>query len=127
MITVKTSYFSKVSRGANPNSKLVVISNSYPNWFRGEFVYLKNLSPQWSDVEAYKNGFISYDTLKENYLATLHSRFESTQAIHDYVLEKVGAVDGDEIILLCWEKEKNLCHRIALANEVFKEEYVGEL
>lgn len=127
MITVKTSYYAKAARGVKPSSKLVVVSNSYPSWFTAEFELMKNLAPVWADVEAYKNDDISFRELIGRYKETLLSRFESLDYIRDYVFERVNATDGDEIILLCWEKDSNKCHRTELANLVFPYEYQGEL
>lgn len=126
MVTINTSYFSKVVKSTDDDNKYVVISNSYPSWFYKDFIHLKNLAPQWSDVEAFKNNLITFEEFTHNYIRTLLSRFESMQAVHDYLLQRVEAKDGDRIILLCWEKNQNLCHRVILANNAFSEEYVGE-
>lgn len=127
MVTVKTSYYAKAARGVKPSSKLVVVSNSYPTWFNASFELMKNLAPAWADVEAYKNDDISFKELTARYKETLMNRFDSIDNIRDYVFEKVRAADGDEIILLCWEKDSNKCHRTELANLVFPNEYQGEL
>ena len=127
MITVKTSYYAKIARRVNPSSKLAIISNTHPSWFKQDCVNVKEVAPRWSDIEAYTNGDMSFEIFKEKYYEYLMDKFGTIDEIRNYILDVLKPEEGDEIIFLCWEKDGNRCHRSAFAELVFNDEYKGEL
>lgn len=111
---VYTSYYTKVNRcKIKDRLVLVQVSNTRPQWWEGRIHDLgKLLAPDWSLINAYKNGTITYEAFCEEYKADLSRRVEPTDVVDK--LEEIARECGLElVVLLCWEKEG--CHRFALA------------
>lgn len=105
-MTIFTSSYVAHRRIVDPIG--IGISASTPHWFRGQ-VY-KKVAPSWELLRAYKNKSIDFDGYTEQYLDYLHSNNVTPEMIISD-LKKYG----DPVVLLCWEKERDLCHRGILA------------
>ena len=86
----------------------VAISNSVPKWFRP--AKLKNLVPPWVIVSKSRAGKITDLQFKEEYLKQLNA-LNPSEVIQ--ALEEIGK--GNDIALLCYEKDPAECHRKIVA------------
>lgn len=77
------------------------------------------LSPSKELLMASKNGELSFERFKERFLQEIHVRTDMKQAINELVAE---LNKGEDICLICYEKDSNDCHRKILADYI-KEMY----
>jgi hypothetical protein len=101
---MKTSYFGYLKHITNPLS----ISGKAPDWYVGP--QCRKLAPKWEFFSAYRAGEIDED--------------EYTKEFYEQVLKPLSARDmyefltktyGDDVILLCYEKPGEFCHRRIVA------------
>lgn len=103
-----TSYFSHCSYGP----KTVAICRRVPDWYTGRRCML--LAPSYELLWNYKNGWVTEDEYREEYLNYLDS------IGIDRALSELK--DGD--ILLCWEGKGKFCHRHILASWLMKHGHI---
>lgn len=124
---IYTSYYSKVAR-CNTDAVLIKVSNTSPNWFNKELVsLLTDVSPSWELINSYKAGSLSYDEFCKEYREELLRKVSPIDIINElnYIAE---LYETDTVILLCWEKDANTCHRTELARILsIENNYIGEL
>ncbi len=101
---MKTSYFARVDSIDNPLS----ISGKSPDWYLGpEF---KTLAPKWSFFNDYKKGNIGEAEYTEQYKELVLAELDAKQ-IYDSIITQFG----DGVVLLCYEKPGDFCHRRIVA------------
>lgn len=127
MYKVYTSYYAKTKGRSGYDTVYVTVSNTKPHWYDTPHEDMRELSPSWNIINDYKEGRISYAQFKEAYRNELISRYETVENIRELILCRLNVVSEIPIVLLCWEKNGNECHRTALAEFVFPDEYLGEL
>ena len=89
----------------------VQISLSSPKWFPHNLVKFLSLAPTWDLLNSYKSGKIEFDEeYDKKYYEILHSLDKDKKL--NWLKEKTNK----NVVLLCWEKDKNKCHRSLLAN-----------
>lgn len=121
-----TSYYAKESR-ASHDALLVRVSNTIPDWFRKSTVVLPvNVFPDWTIINAFKSGELSYEAFCEEYIKRLSDKVQPAFLLTK-LEELAQANNKDTVILLCYEKDGNACHRTALANYIDDGCYCGEL
>lgn len=110
---IYTSYYAKVSKHYDNARVLVRISKSKPAWFT-EYTYeLECLYPHWDLIQGLKSKTLNWDEYRERYLHQLS--FLSRNDVLK-MLEKISIENGGkDIILLCWEKPEEHCHRHLVA------------
>lgn len=134
MIQVYTSYFSKAIKNFNPEMQYIVVSNSMPKWWPENLpvIWLKDFAPEWHYVQRYKNDEMLWDDFAAQYKQTLLNRFGTLVEAQAHLLNMIylagkANTSPENIVLLCWEKEHERCHRTLLAQYLFELVYNGEL
>jgi len=109
---IYTSYYRKVSddlRGMTP----VSISTSTPYWFPWAIENLRMLVPGWDLVNGIKSGSITQEEYVERYKQKL-SELDKAEVLHK--LQQISQDNHDkDIVLLCYEKPGDFCHRHLVA------------
>ena len=109
-----TSYYTKVLKEETSDCILVQVSNTKPDWFSKELVSLESLAPSWKLINLFKNGVIDMDKFSDDYIRELDSKIDG--AVIKKALEQMCSLcDVDNVILVCWEKDYENCHRTPLA------------
>lgn len=124
---IYTSYYSRVSRIDTSEYLLVRVSNTSPEWFEKKLYKIdSNVYPDWTTINNYKSGEITRDEFRALYARKITSQTQPEFIYQE--LENLGRLYGKEnIVLLCWEKDAQACHRTMLAELISKGDYIGEL
>lgn len=122
---VYTSYYPMVSRHVNGNETFCAISQSVPAWFKGDIIHIPEVAPSWDLINLFKSNVISYDHFCQKYIEELKTKFGSSEKVKDAIVKKLPDALRD-VVLVCWEKDVNSCHRKPLAEFAFGVEYLGE-
>lgn len=124
-MNIYTSYYSKVKSLPLDDMVLVQVSNTVPKWFMNEYIKLsKDVSPEWGLINAYKSGSISKNYFMESYESYLDSKFDKNEIL-DELTRIADAYQVNTIVLLCYEKDAETCHRTKLGNWL-GDSYKGE-
>lgn len=111
---IYTSYFSCPGID-HSRMHLVKISNSVPKGFIPDGVILAAI-PDWkSIVSLYKDGQISTEEYRLRYIRQLDAR---KFALLAQLTEEIKKAGSKQIVLLCYEKQDNFCHRHILAEYI---------
>ena len=110
---MKTGYFAKLKEYEEAGYTPVSISRFKPPFFKG--LEYKKVAPSADLLHAYKygkykNDFAGYITKYMDGIAQM----KATEVVKE--LEELTKVKEDRIILLCYEKPDNYCHRHYLAS-----------
>lgn len=108
---VTGSFFNNELINSCIGARFYSIARSQPRWSRRKFPVVKELMPSRELLKKYKTGNMSSEEYTHNYnegvLAGLTvNALKSLLELEDF--------DGT-IVLLCWEKEGNFCHRRLVA------------
>ena len=111
---IYTSYYSKAAKLNENDFVFIQISLSSPKWFPHNLVKFLSLAPTWDLLNSYKDGEIkSEEQYDKKYYEILNSlNKEEVIKKLNWIKEKTNK----NVVLLCWEKDKNECHRSLLAN-----------
>lgn len=110
---IYTSYYARFAK--LPKAKDVVgvqVSNSYPKWLDVSLVNMKELAPNWGLVERWKAGSITEEEFKRVYLQELECKVNKSEVVAK-LLDLLN--EHDDVVLLCYEKVGDVCHRHWLA------------
>lgn len=105
MAEVKTGYFAQMKKYQAAGYMPIAIVASTPNWYKGNSMAV--FAPEWSLVEDWKKNRITWETYEERYLGMLDKRGIS------YALKVLEQFE--KVVLLCYEKPGDKCHRHLLA------------
>lgn len=111
---MKTSYYAKFSRLSKEEKDRyipVLISTSLPKWFLDREEYYmeyKLLAPSSDNVFKLKNNKMSQEDFTNAYIDKLKG-LDLEQILED-LYDYEGIMDT-EIVLLCYEKSTDFCHR----------------
>lgn len=111
---MKTSYYAKFSRLSKEEKSRyipVLISTSLPKWFLDREEYYmeyKLLAPSSDNVFKLKNNKMSQEDFTNAYIDKLKG-LDLEQILED-LYDYEGIMDT-EIVLLCYEKSTDFCHR----------------
>lgn len=89
-------------------------------------------APSWKMVMDYRRGLITEDEYKEEYLELLRTKLFNKECMLVVPDELKMLMDKPRIVLVCFCKKAEFCHRVLLAeylSECFPDKflYVGEL
>jgi uncharacterized protein YeaO (DUF488 family) len=111
---MKTSYYAKFSRLSKEEKSRyipVLISTSLPKWFLDREEYYmeyKLLAPSSNNVFKLKNNKMSQEDFTNAYTDKLKG-LDLEQILED--LYDYEGITDTEIVLLCYEKSTDFCHR----------------
>ena len=121
-----TGYFAKLKTYQNAGLIPISICGKAPDWYNG--YQFKTFAPKWSFFNEWKNG--EHKGNNEYYISHFNDEVLSTLNYNSIVdsLKKFG--DLDKVILLCYEKPGDFCHRHLVAEWLIAhgtkcEEYIG--
>ena len=105
---IYTGYFAKTKKYINDGYTTVSISGRAPEFYKG--IQYKKLAPTWSIFKPWKDGEIN--------------NFEYTERFRKEVLGKLNVSEvreelesfGENVVLLCYEKAGDFCHRHIVAD-----------
>lgn len=112
-----TGYFSKLKKYTDAGLMPVAISRMQPTFYEG--VSYTKLAPSWNILSAFKHPELAGEEAasKETYIRRFNEEIlkplDAWQVVSE--LEKMTGVDDSKIILLCYEKPKDFCHRHLVA------------
>ena len=111
---IKTGYFAQTKKYVEAGYLPVSIARYSPKGFQGD--YLLELAPSWSMVSRLKENHMSMpdDVYEEAYVKILHKY--NVSALISNVCERALNNGHKGIVLLCYEKDRNDCHRSILSN-----------
>ena len=109
---IYTSYFAH-AKTIKGDPVLVAISATTPEGFK--CYHLKDLAPSYNNLMDFKRDQ-DWDKYVKRYEEETLSKLTPTKVIAK--LEQLTGCtgNGQDIILLCWEKESNRCHRSLVAS-----------
>jgi len=84
---------------------------------------LQMFAPTWDMVNKYKSGKISKEDYKKEYLEKMRKSYKTYRAEWDWLLKR------EHVVLVCFCKPKDFCHRVLLAEILVKlgATYLGEI
>ena len=93
---------------------LLQVSNTKPEWSMFEiYPMLKILAPKWEYVQKLKDNLISWTEFEALYRSQLSQK--DLQPIRE-ALDRLVETTKKPVILLCWEKNHQRCHRSILSD-----------
>ena len=103
-IQIYTSCFHNIGNSINP----VSIARNEPKWFKNAqyFQSYKKLAPSWKLLGKAKSGKIDFTEYIDQYYESVLNNLSPLG-----VIEELNVLFGDEMTLLCWEKDFSRCHR----------------
>lgn len=115
-----TGYFAKIKTYEKAGLIPIAICGGIPKWYKG--LWYKKLAPKWSFFNEWKNG-TEYKGDNDYYICHFNNevldKLSVLQVIED--LQKIANTkDTDKIILLCYEKPGDFCHRHLVADWLTK-------
>lgn len=115
--TLYTSYFAKMKQ-AKIKGGIVSVSRFNPKWIKEEdlLAWCKSLSPSENLLHDYKHNGINWDEYTRRYLIEIGN---SKQASVDISSIATSLTLGNNLVLMCYEKSSDNCHR-HLLGELFK-------
>lgn len=115
-----TGYFAKIKTYEKAGLIPIAICGGIPNWYKG--LWYKKLAPKWSFFNEWKNGTEhkgDNDYYIQHFNNEVLDKLSVLQVIED--LQKIANTkDTDKIILLCYEKPGDFCHRHLVADWLTK-------
>ena len=112
---IYTSYFGKISKLKDVVP--VSIARFNPYWYKGKT--FKELAPSETILNKYRNGHISKTQYDSLYFKELNLKDKAQ------ILEQLEVISGgQDIALVCYEKEQIHCHRYVTARWLDAEEFV---
>lgn len=121
-MNIYTSYYAKF-RKLNPSVVCVQISTSKPDWFLCVRDSIPELFPGWDLVNGIKSGSITQEEYKDTYLKRL--AIMDKNFILNRIKEISDAHGGKDVVLLCYEKPGDFCHRHFVGEWLGISEYSG--
>lgn len=104
---IYTGYFAQLKKYQELGLTPVSIARWSPKWFSG--YVLKDLAPSEDLLNGYKAGKVSIEEYKRQYLQHLETVKWSK------VLHRLEEIAPDGVILCCYEKPNDFCHRHILS------------
>lgn len=115
-----TGYFAKIKTYEKAGLIPIAICGGIPNWYKG--LWYKKLAPKWSFFNEWKNGTEhkgDNDYYIQHFNNEVLDKLSVSLVIED--LQKIANTkDTDKIILLCYEKPGDFCHRHLVADWLTK-------
>lgn len=104
-----TGYFAKLKSYEEFGLVSVSIALKAPDWYHG--AQYKKLAPKWSFFSEWKNGSHKGDNdyYMQHFKTEVLDNLDPEQVVKE--LEGFTGVSRDRIILICYEKPGDFCHR----------------
>lgn len=115
-----TGYFAKIKTYEKAGLIPIAICGGIPNWYKG--LWYKKLAPKWSFFNEWKNG-TEHKGDNDYYICHFNNEVLDKLSVSLVVedLQKIANTkDTDKIILLCYEKPGDFCHRHLVADWLTK-------
>lgn len=109
-----TGYFAKLKAYQKAGLTPISIAAKAPVWYKG--AEYKKLAPKWSFYSEWKNGSHKGDNeyYTKHFKEEVLDNLDPEQVLKE--LEGFSGVSSDNIILLCYEKSADFCHRHLVAD-----------
>lgn len=115
-----TGYFAKIKTYEKAGLIPIAICGGIPNWYKG--LWYKKLAPKWSFFNEWKNGTEhkgDNDYYIQHFNNEVLDKLSVSLVVED--LQKIANTkDTNKIILLCYEKPGDFCHRHLVADWLTK-------
>lgn len=115
-----TGYFAKIKTYEKAGLIPIAICGGIPNWYKG--LWYKKLAPKWSFFNEWKNGTEhkgDNDYYIQHFNNEVLDKLSVSLVVED--LQKIANTKNtDKIILLCYEKPGDFCHRHLVADWLTK-------
>jgi len=110
---IYTGYFYKLNEYLDAGLIPISIAGRCPDYYTG--LQYRKLAPKYSFFIAYKNKYITSDQYKDRYNEEILNKLDKKEVLKD-LHDLVGdASKNSDIILLCYEKPGDFCHRRLVA------------
>lgn len=116
-VVVTTSSYFSMSHDLSFN---VAVSNSKPKNVSVDLNW-SVVTPDWDLVNGLKNGLINEDEFSSSYLSKLDVARDQIVSEFATLLGHVGSFPSGRLVLLCWERKDNFCHRHLLLDWLCKQ------
>lgn len=113
--SIATGYFANYNKYIRLGYISISICLKPPKFFTG--LQLKQLAPSWELLEKYKNNNISADEYITQYRNQIKSSIKKKE-----ILGKLTSY-GDKVVLLCYEKPFDFCHRHVIGRMLSTKQY----
>lgn len=112
---IRTGYFSQLKKYEAMGYIPISISRIKPKWYTGATAI--ELSPSADLLYQYKNGFVDVEQYTARYFRELDKR-----VVNVYLKQWEKLANNTKgVVLLCYEKPNDFCHRHLLADFMNKE------
>lgn len=117
-----TGYFAKLKEYKQAGLIPISISGKAPDWYDG--LEYKKLAPKWDFFSEWKYG--SHKGDNEYYISQFDTKVLKETSVENVLADLADLSNGelDKVILLCYEKPTDFCHRHLVANWI--NEHKGE-
>ena len=118
---IYTSYFAKLSK-LPANITPIAICGKSPEWYKG--IQYKKLAPKWSFFSIWKE---THDN--EYYIKHFNEEVLNPLNVNDVINELyslAGKNQDNDIVLICYEKPGDFCHRHLVADWLTRNGYPVE-
>ena len=109
-----TGYFAQLKKYEAAGLIPISICGKAPDWYNG--LQYKVLAPKWAFFKEWKDGSHKGDNeyYIEHFNAEVLSNITARKVIRD--IESLSGVSSKDIILICYEKPSDFCHRHLVAD-----------
>lgn len=109
-----TGYFAKLSTYIRAGLIPISICGKAPDWYDG--LQYKKLAPKWAFFNEWKNG--SHKGDNEYYISQFDTLVLKPLTVESVLgdLKNLSGGELDKVILLCYEKPVDFCHRHLVAD-----------
>lgn len=109
-----TGYFAKLRDYQQAGLTPISISGKAPDWYDG--LEYKKLAPKWSFFSEWKYG--SHKGDNDYYISQFDAQVLAPLTVESVLtdLANLSGVELDKVILLCYEKPADFCHRHLVAD-----------
>lgn len=113
-----TGYFAKLKEYKQAELIPISISAKAPDWYNG--LEYKKLAPKWVFFQEWKYG--SHKGDNEYYISQFDEQVLKPLTVEDVLADitNLSGGDLDKVILLCYEKSTDFCHRHLVADWINK-------
>lgn len=118
---IYTSYFAKLSKIPS-NITPIAICGKSPEWYKG--IQYKKLAPKWSFFSVWKQTHDN-DYYIQHFNEEVLSPINADDIIHE-LYSLAGKNQDEDIVLICYEKPGDFCHRHLVAEWLTNHGYPTE-
>lgn len=116
---IYTGYYAQTKKYTDAGLTTIAISGSIPSFYKG--IYAKEFAPRYGVFQQWKQGLIDdmqYTELYKSYLNTLDT---------DKIRRYFNTMKDLDVVLLCYERPGQFCHRHILADWLENDIKVGRV